>query len=121
MIDRLQWRCLECRASLTQNGTGFDCGACGRHYPIVEGVPILVADPYGYLVDEIDVVKSVLLDGSRRRNAVETLARDLGLSETSVERIRDVVDTDVARAEAFFALLKPALELIETRAGGKKE
>lgn len=42
--------CPVCKAELAQNGDELTCTSCGRHYPVREGIPVLLesearADP----------------------------------------------------------------------------
>jgi SAM-dependent methyltransferase len=45
-----------------------------------------------------------------RRNSLDQLGRETGLSAASLERHRNVLDTEIAQAETFLALLEPAAE-----------
>lgn len=36
--------CPVCRAELARAEEGLMCVACGRRYPIVDGIPVLLAD-----------------------------------------------------------------------------
>ncbi len=37
-----QLACPACHGSLAPNSTELICDACGRRYPIVEGIPVLI-------------------------------------------------------------------------------
>lgn len=36
--------CPACRVSLLLQGTSVFCSACGRSYPVVDGIPVLIAE-----------------------------------------------------------------------------
>lgn len=39
-----QLACPACRGGLSFSGTELTCAECGRGYPVVDGIPVLVAD-----------------------------------------------------------------------------
>jgi len=46
--ERLQWIvCPVCRQSLQFEGAWIRCQGCGKRYPIVDGIPVLLADRAG--------------------------------------------------------------------------
>ncbi|HET9987618.1 MAG TPA: Trm112 family protein, partial [Kofleriaceae bacterium] len=47
--------------TLDRSGDVLAC-ACGRRYPIVDGIPIVLADPSGYLANELTTVVERDLD-----------------------------------------------------------
>ena len=42
--SRPAFSCPECRSSLIARADGYECGQCGRSYPIVDGIPVLLLD-----------------------------------------------------------------------------
>lgn len=46
--------CPVCRADLRTSGTEFECAACNRVYPVIDGIPILAPDFEATGHDEID-------------------------------------------------------------------
>ena len=43
--EDLRWLvCPVCRQSLVPDGDALRCTGCGRRYPVVDGVPVLLAD-----------------------------------------------------------------------------
>jgi len=36
--------CPACRGKLRQEGAHLKCASCGRAYPIVDGIPVLIAE-----------------------------------------------------------------------------
>ncbi|MCC6807518.1 MAG: class I SAM-dependent methyltransferase [Deltaproteobacteria bacterium] len=45
----MTFACLACRSALAKRDDALACEACGRRWPVVGGLPILVADPAAYL------------------------------------------------------------------------
>jgi SAM-dependent methyltransferase len=108
------WRCLQCRSSLTADALGMHCLGCGKHYPVIVGIPILVSDPAAYLRSEIALLTRASLEGRQRRDSFDRIGPETGLTNASLDRHRDVLDAEIARAETFLALLEPAAEVFET-------
>lgn len=46
--------CPLCRQPATAVASGHDCRACGRHYPTVDGIPVLIPDMASSQHDELD-------------------------------------------------------------------
>jgi hypothetical protein len=104
------WRCLHCRGSLAPNASGLHCSACGRRYPALSGIPILLRDPPGYVRSELASLTRTVDIARRRRDSLDRTGRRAGLSEISLERHRDVVGSEIARGETFLGLLEPVAE-----------
>lgn len=119
-VERI-WRCLQCRGPLTSDAFGLRCPDCHKQYPVIAGVPILVSEPAGYMRSEIAMVDRAACDARLRRDILDKIGRDAGLPKESLDRHRDVIDTEIARAETFLALLKPAAEALETLAENEGE
>jgi len=111
------WRCLDCRGSLAPGADSLHCSGCGRRYPELLGIPILVRDPLGYLRSELTTLMRAVDNARRRRDSLEQTGRDVGLSDVSLERHRDVLETEIARAETLLGLLEPAAQALGDRAG----
>ena len=43
VVDQLA--CPACHADLRMNALELLCTGCGRHYPIVDGIPVLITTP----------------------------------------------------------------------------
>lgn len=119
MADTLQdgrtqwtWRCLHCRSPLAADARGLNCTACGRQYPIVAGIPILVREPAGYLRSELALLTRTSHDARWRLDSLDRVGRDAGLPEASIHRHRDLLNTEIAQAETFLELLQPAAEAL---------
>jgi SAM-dependent methyltransferase len=110
------WRCLHCRGVLTTDATGLDCLGCGRHYPVIDGIPILVSEPAAFLRAELAVLTRTVREAGQRRGLLDRIGRDAGLPDPALDRHRDVIEVDIARAETFLALLEPATRALETLA-----
>lgn len=100
------YRCLHCKAALTADGGALRCSGCGRIYPVVAGVPILVRDPPTYVRSEIASLARASADAQRRKGSLDGLGRDAGLPGASLERHRDSLDAEIARAEALLRLFE---------------
>ncbi len=106
-------RCLHCRGALTSIASSLACAGCGRQYPIIAGIPLLVSEPIEYLRSELELLNRAVRDGKRRRDMLDKGGRDSGLTEVSLDRHRDVIDAELARAATFLALLEPAAKMLE--------
>ena len=114
-------RCLHCRESLTSVASGLRCLACDRKYPIVAGIPILVDEPIEYLRSEVAFLNRAVRDAKRRRAMLDKSGRDPGLTKASIDRHRDVIDAELARAATFLALMEPVAKVIEAMPVGSAE
>ena len=65
------WRCLHCRGALTSDSSSLRCTACGRQYPIIAGIPLLVREPMEYLRSELTLLNRAVRDTTRRRDALD--------------------------------------------------
>jgi SAM-dependent methyltransferase len=111
------WRCLDCHGSLDPGASSLHCSGCGRCYPALLGIPILVRDPLGYVRSELTSLTRAVDNTRRRRDRLERNGRDAGLSDVSLERHRDVLETEIARAETLLGLLEPAAQALGDQAG----
>ena len=76
---------------------------------MISGIPILVREPSEYLYSELASLKRVSREARQRRLMLETLGSDAGLTEASIDRHRNNIDAEIARSDAFLALLGPAI------------
>jgi len=111
------WRCLHCHGSLAPDACSLDCSVCGRRYPALSGIPVLLRDPLGYLRSELASLTRSIQNARRRRDSLDRTGRDAGLSEISLERHRDVIGAEIAQAETFLGLLEPATQWVGDQAG----
>jgi SAM-dependent methyltransferase len=102
------WQCLYCRGPLLADTTGLRCAFCYKQYPVIAGIPILVSEPAGYLRSELALLRRVPDDARRRRDLLQQIGRELGLSKLSLGRLQEEIETAVARAEILLSLLEPA-------------
>jgi SAM-dependent methyltransferase/uncharacterized protein YbaR (Trm112 family) len=105
-------QCFHCRASLTTDALGLRCADCGRLYPVIGGIPILVSEPATYVRSEIASLVRASHDARQRRDMLGRSTQDVGLTSVSLARHRDVIDAEIAQTEAFIALLEPAAEAL---------
>src|SRR3954470_14585446 len=93
------WCCLRCSAALETNPGAFVCQACGQRYPVVQGVAVLVHDAIGYLRSELASLDRARRSAIQRRRWIEKEGPNSGLTEASLRRHADVLDTEIARVE----------------------
>lgn len=118
-LNRTMWRCVHCQSGLTSDD--LHCQNCGRHYPVVCGVPIFVKDPAGYLRTEITSLAQVSYLAKRRQGQLDDVKADAGLSPTSLARHRDVIESEIQQAEMFLGLLEPAIKERNAQNGKEAE
>jgi SAM-dependent methyltransferase len=111
------WRCLHCHGSLAPDASSLDCSVCGRCYPALSGIPILLRDPLGYVRSELASLTRTVHNARRRRDSFDRTGRDAGLSEISLERHRDVIEAEIARTETLLGLFEPAAQALGDQAG----
>ena len=104
--------CLRCRGSLLPTEQGLMCSQCSVRYPSVNGITVLVREPIAYLRTELALLNNESAAAKQRRNMIKDIAQDLGLSDIAVRRHHAVLDAEVARGEAFAALLDPAVRMV---------
>jgi len=68
----------------------------------------LVRDPSEYLRAELASLDRARRTAAQRLRSIEKEGAKAGLTESSLNRHRDVLNTDIARANAFLAILEPA-------------
>jgi SAM-dependent methyltransferase len=66
---------------------------------------------------ELASLKRAVHNARRRSESIDRTGRDAGLSEISLERHRDVIESEIARAETFLGLLDPAAQALGDEAG----
>jgi SAM-dependent methyltransferase len=92
---------------------GLRCPACGKQYPVIGGIPVLVSEPMGFLRSELAALTETARTAAARRELLDSFGRDAGLTSAARERHRDVLSAELARAESFLALLEPAARALE--------
>ena len=112
--EKSLWCCPYCSGRLQAIAGALRCDGCGKDYPVVQGIPILLRDPVDYLRSELASLERAQRAGAQRRTAIDKDAGAAGLTETSVSRHRDVADTDIARVQELLALLKPTLDALKS-------
>jgi len=111
----VNWRCLACRGPLTSVGQGLRCSDCGKVFPVLAGIPILVREPVGYIRAELALLDRAVRAAQRRRDAT-----DVRLPRAAQERHRDVFAAELARDEAFLVLLAPARAAVAASVGSER-
>jgi SAM-dependent methyltransferase len=114
--DRL-WRCLHCRSPLTVQADALLCNRCQKQYPLVGGIAVMVSEPGDYLRSQLGAVERDLREAVRRSASLDMLAQ-AGVPHASIERHRDVLAAETARAEAFRDLMAPAAGFVSGNAAG---
>ena len=105
---------MHCHGALGVEAPGLKCKSCGRKYPEVSGIPILVKDPFGYLRSELAALNQA---SSLARERLEQIRRAGGgpeLPQLSLDRHRDVLESEISQAQMFLTLLEPAPITAET-------
>ena len=110
------WRCLHCRGRLTSGGLGLTCAGCGREYPVVAGIPLLVREPRDYFRAERASLIEAAREARQRRDLLDRAEPYSGLADAALERHRDVLDVEAAQAETLLALLEPSVPALEALA-----
>jgi SAM-dependent methyltransferase len=110
------WRCLHCRGPLTSGGLGLRCAGCGRQYPVVAGIPLLVREPRDYFRAERASLVQAAGEARQRKDLLDRAEPYSGLPEAALERHRDVLDVEAAQAETLLALLEPSVPALEALA-----
>lgn len=108
----MSWCCLHCGVPLAANEAGLGCTGCGRQYPVVAGIPILVRQPGNYLRAELTALAQGLRDATQRQAWLDRPAAEADLTEASRDRHRDILAAEIARTEMFLELLEPALHAL---------
>ncbi len=104
-----KWRCLQCHGALRPKDPGLGCADCGKEYPVISGIPILVREPAEYLRGQLASLERVSREARQRRAVLQILESEAGLPPVSIDRHRDIIDAEIARADAFIGLLEPAV------------
>src|ERR1700722_8673506 len=88
------WQCLHCRAALDAHQDGLHCPACGKHYPIVCGIPVLVSEPVDFLRSELALLTESARNAAGRREQLDKFGEGAGLTSAARERHRDVLSAE---------------------------
>jgi uncharacterized protein YbaR (Trm112 family) len=115
------WRCLHCRGPLNSGGLGLRCAGCGRQYPVVAGIPLLVREPRDYFQAERALLVQAAREARQRRDLLDRVEPYSGLADAALERHRDVLDVEAAQAETLLALLEPSVPALEALADHARE
>ena len=107
IANNWDWHCLSCSGPLQRNVETFTCRECGRQYPIVQGIAVLVHDPVGYLRSELSALDRVRSGAMQRRRWIDEEGQNSGLTEASLTRHANVLDTEISRVETFISMLEP--------------
>ena len=99
------WCCLYCRGELSSGDLVMHCGGCGKQYPVVAGIPLLVRDAADYLHGQRGSLMSAGRAARRRRDLLDEDGVAAGWPAATLERHRDVSVTEAAQAEALLGLM----------------
>ncbi|MGE3784911.1 MAG: hypothetical protein AB7H71_19470, partial [Alphaproteobacteria bacterium] len=91
---------------LRSSGSAFCCDACGRQYPVVAGIPLLVREAASYFQGQLAALREAAREAGRRRTLLDDERIVAGWTEASLERHRDVAETEAAQAETLLALIE---------------
>src|SRR5262249_52604247 len=112
--DEKIWACLHCRGPLTSGRLGMNCRRCGKEYPVVAGIPLLVRQPDEYFRAECISLSSRAREVRQRRESIGRIDPYADLPRAALERHRDVLSVVAAQAESLLALLEPSAPALET-------
>ncbi len=99
------WCCLHCRGTLSSDDFLLRCHACGKRYPVAAGIPLLVREATNYFHGQRAALMGAAREARRRRELLDDERIFAGWAEASLERQRDVFETEAAQAEALLALI----------------
>ena len=102
------WRCLHCRGGLTSDPMALRCLDCGRQYPVVAGIPLLVREPAAYFRAERDSLVEVARSARQFKGRLDQIEPYACLPAPAIERHRNVLGVEAAQAETLLALLEPS-------------
>jgi hypothetical protein len=108
-VEGWLWCCLVCRDTPARTGPVLHCPVCGTRYPTIDGMPILVRSPSAYVRREIEALRRIATSARQQLACLDGTGRDAGLPHESLDRHRDVLQTDIARADLLLGLLEPSL------------
>jgi uncharacterized protein YbaR (Trm112 family)/SAM-dependent methyltransferase len=105
-MDAVELCCPRCHEPLGKVGEGaMACAGCGRVYPVIEGVPVLVPDPAAYLSHSLLALSDARSDILATLSELERIPHDpalafrRGLAERSAAALRlDLALVDRLRA-----------------------
>ncbi len=107
------WQCLHCHSPLTSGVGELHCLGCGRRYPVVAGIPLLVREPADYFRAERASLIRVAREARRRRELLDRIEPYASLADIALARHRDVLSAEASQAETLLALLEPAVRDFE--------
>ncbi len=103
------WRCLHCRAPLHPAAAALVCRECGKSYPVLAGIPLLVREPASYLRAECRALLRAAAEARQRRAMLDRAEPHAGLPAAALHRHVDVLEAEAAQAETLLGLLGSAL------------
>lgn len=115
------WRCLHCRGALTSGAIALKCLDCGRQYPVVAGIPLLVTEPANYFRAEVASLIEVVRQARLHKDRLDQIEPYASLPDAALERHRDVLSVQAAQAETLLALLEPSDWALEASAKSAHE
>ena len=115
------WRCLHCRSPLAEGALELHCTHCGKAYPVIGDVPILVREPRAYLRSELSHLIRAARDARQRRELLDGNQADAGLTAVSLERHRDVMNAEIAQIDTLLTLLEPVAHMLRKVGAGDDE
>jgi SAM-dependent methyltransferase len=114
------WRCLHCRGGLS-SGVILKCLDCGKQYPVVAGIPLLVREPANYFRAQCASLIEVARNARQRKDRLDQIDPYASLPNAALERHRDVLSVEAAQAETLLALLEPQAWALESSAESARE
>jgi SAM-dependent methyltransferase len=115
------WRCLHCSGGLTSGAVILKCLDCGKQYPVVADIPLLVREPENYFRAQRASLIEVARHARQRKDRLDQIDPYASLPDAALERHRDVLSVEAAQAETLLALLEPPAWALEASAESARE
>jgi uncharacterized protein YbaR (Trm112 family) len=103
--------CPRCSASLAASADGWRCTSCQTHFPLLDGIPWLLADPQASLGEWRERLHRLLLELQRQSQAIRAELEAKDLLTATRSRLKLLAQAHADHARRLQALLAPlALE-----------
>ena len=108
------WVCPKCRTPLEPGAGNLGCGSCRQRYPLISGIPILIADPAAYLNAQMSFLTQTKIRAGQRLQYLNELVPSPNLPEICIDRHRDVTECELFQCETLLSLFESEAELFSS-------